>query len=783
MHEIHLTGCASEPLISYLKALGVLRLVATQADEAARGYWRGDGFVLSSSLDREALCRYFLDRYQPTPVVAPWNGGSGFYEGDKTDGIDAISASTDQRLSRYREVIQAIHAFPEMPRAPKNIEDILDVLRARALQLKFGKDQQRTVEQIELVEKDLPLAQELLGPGCLTWGLQELEARIDPLDGAKRRTLRQWYRDVKKARTLFNKEQREGAKGSLLNICRARLSEGSLDWLDAVYALTRPGRPDYAPLLGSGGNEGNLDYTNNFMQHIAALLCSPSEQTASWLENALFGSLARNLTESSIGQYDPGRAGGFNQGQGIETKDFKINRWDFVLGLEGALVLASSVARREGRATSGMASPFTVRVSPVGYASATAGEEAKTKSRAETWMPLWDRPATFGEVRQLFAEGRANVGLRQAVTGIDFARAASSLGVDRGIRAFVRYGFMKRRGDSYVALPIDLVPVRRVPNVELLSELEPVLNQLDYFLRLFKTVPAVLDSARRLVDGALYKASLRGDPTDFQSILTSLGRVQRFLAFRDRSKDPNLERPLGMESLSPRWVSAADDGGAEIRLAAAVAAIQRTGQVGPFRANLLPLDPAASWKWAEGSGQQAWSGNRLEERLAGVLERRMLDAVRLLAPKVPLFSPVRVAPEDATLFIRGGTDDRRIDDLLWGLTLIRWQPFEECPHWPIPVSHLPVERAWALLKLLYIPGTVRGVEVRPEPRAAQLLRAGQVDLACNLARHRLTVSALAPFRADYRPAVDPVRLAAALLIPVKSTNQLENLVLHPRSVA
>ena len=38
--EIVLAGCAPIPLASYLKALGVFRLVAEQKDECARGRWR-----------------------------------------------------------------------------------------------------------------------------------------------------------------------------------------------------------------------------------------------------------------------------------------------------------------------------------------------------------------------------------------------------------------------------------------------------------------------------------------------------------------------------------------------------------------------------------------------------------------------------------------------------------------------------------------------------------------------------------------------------------------------
>src|SRR5260370_42561854 len=65
--------------MGYLKALGVLRLVSEQKDGEARGYWRDGIFVLEATLDPNGLLTFFLQQYSPTPLLAPWNGGSGFY--------------------------------------------------------------------------------------------------------------------------------------------------------------------------------------------------------------------------------------------------------------------------------------------------------------------------------------------------------------------------------------------------------------------------------------------------------------------------------------------------------------------------------------------------------------------------------------------------------------------------------------------------------------------------------------------------------------------------------
>ena len=107
-YEVELRGCAPEPLMAYLKALGIFRLVSEQKDSSARAWWRNDRFYLSSALDRDALVEFFLHEYRPTPIVSPWNGGSGFYARDNQDAIKVISATTGARFRHYRDVISMV---------------------------------------------------------------------------------------------------------------------------------------------------------------------------------------------------------------------------------------------------------------------------------------------------------------------------------------------------------------------------------------------------------------------------------------------------------------------------------------------------------------------------------------------------------------------------------------------------------------------------------------------------------------------------------------------------
>jgi CRISPR-associated protein Csx17 len=106
---IELSGCTPIPLAHYLKALGILRLVSEQVDTDAKGWWKNDTFCLRSMLDREALAEFFLERYEPTPIVGPWGARSGFYakssEQSARVALEKICESKDDRLDTFRTVI------------------------------------------------------------------------------------------------------------------------------------------------------------------------------------------------------------------------------------------------------------------------------------------------------------------------------------------------------------------------------------------------------------------------------------------------------------------------------------------------------------------------------------------------------------------------------------------------------------------------------------------------------------------------------------------------------
>ncbi len=734
MPELVLDGCRPTPLAHYLKALGILRLVAEQKDPSARGCWRRDRFVLCSALSADDLERFFLEEYRPTPIVAPWNGGSGFYPKDNRKAIDVIEASSIARLSDYRETIAVA---------------------------------KRILTELGIADKE----------------------------GGETKAL-------------------------LLEACRAAFPDHSLTWLDATYVLSSEG-PKYPPLLGTGGNDGRLDFTNNFMQRLLWVLDASTGQALPAARGLLRAALTDAPTSelvkgAPIGQFLPSSAGGANVTTGFGA-DSLINPWDFILMLEGAAVFATATVRRTERESLGALSyPFTVRTAGVGYGSAAANDESS--SRAEMWLPLWERPAKASEILTLLSEGRARVGHRTAQNGVDFARAVAGLGVDRGIQAFQRYGFQVRNGLAYFAIPLARFAVRAEPRAGLLQEID---GWLESFRRRAggPTAPASAERALRQVESSIFELCAHGDNLRLQEVLIALGRCEQVLARSTRWTEESFLHPV--PALSPEWLRQVDDGSVELRLAASLASITgkygKDGKTVPLRRQ---LEPVATWRsesglkvrWDFDAGREvAWTPGNTVQALNAVLARRLVLAVSSGAPTYPDRGRYGASLGDVADFIEGRVDDQRLADLLWGCTLLDWTR--------VSSRHLPSRRAeprspmpgalYALLKLCF-PGPSSSTKANPSdaqrvavplvpdmplvplvplapvvplvPRIHRLAAAGHASEASREAIRRLRGSgvslAVTPLEALGELAV---RSAAALLFPLDLRDRalLRQLVARP----
>jgi len=712
-----LAGCTPEPLMNYLKALGLLRLVSEDdehGDPEARGFWRNDVFVLSSKLSRDGLTKFFLNDYRPTPIVGPWAGGSGFFSRDNKKALRALVSSKSDRCMRYCEVIELVQAI---------------------------------LTQAHITDK--PTAAQ---------------------------------------------------KVELLRRFRSELPQEVVQWMDAALILQSDGQA-FAPLLGTGGNDGRLDFSQNFMLRLVTLgiHAAPDTRAARWIDNALFGEPIPELSAAAVGQFAPGRAGGPNATQGMEG-DATDNPWDFVLMIEGALLLGGAAVRRLGvRPDSKAAFPFTVSTSASGFASGSETDAAT--GRGELWLPLWSRPAGLQELRTLFGEGRAEITGRPARNGVDFARAVASLGVDRGIQQFVRLSFLKRSGKAFLATPQGRVPVRLQESVDLLRQLD---RWLDGFRRACadNSAPPRLKTALQNIEEAIFEFCQYGGPTFFQAIVVAMGRAERELALSADKMGKRTASPIG--NLSSDWITAANDNTPEFEIALALAGIyDRDGKIGSLRSNLEHVlvwrgdNGALSAKWADKGRAVVWNSAYLSANLAAVLRRRLMDGERNGCTNLPLAAPNFASLDTVSRFLAGELDEQRIEDLLWGLMLfpqtpgILKRPAEDSDAPPLP-------RAYALLKLLFLPQplAVNGgfVNIRAEPSIVSLLSAGHVGEACRIAMRRLRASGLSPLPhprsggivrdADWQElehlGSDRQRLAAVLLLPLSyaSIDRLRRLVMR-----
>lgn len=753
MAEIVLAGCAPVPLASYLKALGVFRLVTEQKEKGARGCWRDEAFVLDTPLTKEELVRFFLEEYCPSPIISPWNGGSGFYyrEGKSQEKDPA----TGKKLKTGKR---------DEPTAATRVVDTFAATKSN--------------ERFALYKGVISQTRE---------ALHELGLVEAPADDKKRELVMQ---------------------------LRARLPEECLAWLDAAVALAGE-TLGFPPLLGSGGNDGNLDFSSNFMQRFVDVIdpetgMSKAGAQAS-LESALFGSVTTAASKGAIGQFAPGAAGGPNATSGFERGTL-INSWDYVLMLEGARLFAASATRRlEAAADLGALSyPFTVRTTSAAGAGAAVSEEAD--ARGEVWLPLWDCSASVVEILALFSEGRATLGRRPAQDGLDFARAAATLGVNRGVAAFQRFAFLQRSGKAYVAAPMSRVRVQRNPRADLLNDLDrgAWLQSVRRYAR-GSNAPARLRSLALRLDESIFAMTQDASPRAVQRALIAVGEAAAYLVSSPKARDPKEGRQRPPPRLRSDWFQAADDSSAEFRIAAALAGLGRApadSAIGdglttekdevqendsgsaesatpeeqrgraipppPLRAHLAPLDDK-SWdnrfrKWSDNGALAVWGGGALERNLAAVLERRLLFAAQRNLDGGPFDARAPADLASVLAFLAGDTDDGRIAALAQGLA---WADAPNALNSAQGRSDRhPLPLAYALLKPFFAPREHVSTDIRlpVPPGLVARLRAGDVGPAVTLACRRARASDL-PLtfepRAAHVAGVNGPRLLASLLIPIR----------------
>jgi CRISPR-associated protein Csx17 len=676
-----LPGLRPEPLAGYLAGLGLIRILGEQADPGVTAAWTPDGLTVTTELPD--IPRWLAQEYVPTPVVSPWNGGSGF---------GAKDVEPRRRLDIIRD-----HPSPR-----------LENLRAA-----------------------IKVAESVVG-------------------------------DARDAGWIT--ESGVAEKDRVVLEFRNRCPDELLPWIDAAVVLADHST-FFPPILGTGGNDGRLEFSTNFHQQLIVVMGGSEKDAARSVISArdlLAGTQSAPLSDVPIGQFDPGNAGGPGSSR-FGKADYLANPWSYLLVVEGSLLFAASAARRNQHAAGRAAMPFTVSQSPEGSASGAAGEE----SRGEVWAPVWGQEFTLAEIRQLFAEARASWRGRPARRAADFYAATHSLGVARGIGEFVRFGLQRRNGLAFAAVPLDRIVVRERSAVQLAARVE------DWAARAGGDASSAVTEAWRGFSRAHLEFARDGEPMALARMLAALTTLEMAAGRSRRAKEavPVRYAPPAGEFLD----ELAKLGSAELRVAVGIASCATWAAEGrparSMRQILLPVDPGG---WRDAPVVPGFGARPLASVLADVLIWRSRtavaepDAARFRG--VPAFrSGIPVPAADLHALAGGRLDDKALDLLLRACLALNWNKARH--QWDRKQPDVPV----ATLGLLHpLAAGLRQGKGRGEPADepvtalspewAACLAAGQVTKVHRAAAARLrqagwtAVSAL-PAHAG----ADGARIAAALV--------------------
>ncbi|MFD9814926.1 type I-U CRISPR-associated protein Csx17 [Streptomyces sp. NPDC059080] len=434
MKSLVLPGLRAATLGGYLQGLGLLRVLSEQVDAEITLHWSSlDEAVLTTHMDPEEITRWLVEEFVPSPVITPWNAGSGFAANGKSKSaeklLDSVRGASNPRLELLREVV--------------GIAD-------------------------EVVEE----------------GRQ-----------------RGW-----EGKTFWD----DRYKREVIQLCRRVFPDAAQGWLDVAVTLTVDDVA-YNPLVGTGGNFGRQDLSATYLARMFAVIdvrpedasakaaATKARKSSDWARALLLGDEDVAYERDTVGQFDPGRAGGILTSPMEKNDDSGfVNPWAFLLTLEGAMLFAAAPTRRLAAAGGGVSWPFFVYSTPVGYSSA-ADEDGK----GEQWAPLWQRPARAVDVAQLIGEGRIQWRGRTARTGLEFALGLASLGQDTGLSAFRRYVIVNRLGQNPLAVPAGRVTgFRQVAS----QHLQRPYKWIERIQRVEK-LPAAVRQALRTTERTMYKAA------------------------------------------------------------------------------------------------------------------------------------------------------------------------------------------------------------------------------------------------------------------------------------
>jgi CRISPR-associated protein Csx17 len=654
MEPLYLYGCRHDILGHYLKAIGLLRVLALCADEAnrdpdAEGWWDLERacFCLRSPKypTREKLVEFFALHYRPTGVFAAWNKESGCdAAGSEKLGVNS-EWLTANRLSE-----QVVSAADRLKPANRN-----KFTGAEALELYREAATASVREAIDAIVAPF-VKSNSEHPMFLSKGIA----------GRAHMWRTHW-----EYLSVFQKHRAVYLKASANVRSHTGTAKQLLKLKEKVKAAEKP-ITDLLPFESRNGGESS----------------SKGKGTP----------------------FFPDAIKAYNTGSGWVTENYPFNALDYILAIEGGFAMRGSVGRTLAANSKRFAAfPF---VFDAGDELVDDGNEVKGTARA-LWFPLWNRPATFAELSSFISDAQARLPGKDARFSAEFMRALHSQGVDAGFAGWQEFRFKMMISrvpwvttGSYVESAFREDATRLNRALHSLDE-SHFLDQFEIAWKGNKAAARSPHPVRAEINAAMETAIQETTPRNCLDLLTTIFRACRQMAisesFRDTlpGKRAHFLRPLPMEDWNALFTGFDQ---AEFCIARAIASMvglqwQQDGKYSktlPTFGSILPLNLGPTgWFLAtkgERSHQAVWSGTDLCHDLAAVLGRRYMDS--LTDDRPALVSAFGAPLSDVLAFLRGALDDQLIARWTEALSLIGWRLVkvdEQDSEWESPA--LPTEYA------------------------------------------------------------------------------------------
>lgn len=759
-----LPGCTPEPLMSYLKALGVFRLVAEQTDPDARLSWCGGVACLHTKLTQEELATFFLEEYQPTPIMTPWNSASGFAPTKTSNKAPkdkaarkAASTLVASELPRLRPYSEAISNLQGISRGDEDAttwkQDYF--MRCRA---SLPDNVVRWLDTcFSLTNTDLssfPLLGSGGNDGVTDFGSLFMQRLCQVIEVVPTDTNKGWLRS-------------------------AIYSDGHEPMIQDTVGQFNPGG-----IGGANATQGNFEAKSQVNPWDFVLM----------VEGALLfaGSVARRMGSNNVGDYAafPFCVQGIAVGNGSFSEKEARERgkeppnggelwlplWSKEVGILELKHLYSEGRAQFGRRQARNAVEFGLAVNLLGVSKGVD---------------------SFSRMGFLRRNGKAFLATplgRVVVHERPNARLLSDLALLDWLDRF-RNACRENDGKR------DKIPARY----------KTALRNIDRTIFAFSNRSEQGNDAKYLLD-----------------VLRVVGQAERVVATQGLSffKDKQFGwRIQPLQGLNSQWPEQIYDS-AEFRLAASLAGIRpvlkkRKMQVGQLRHYLEPVEGDRFINWTKSqnfkTSSAVWSRQPLDTNLAVVFRRRQMEAFREGIAGIPLYSPIFARLDDVIAFLNNETDDDKLCDLLWGLIGIDWSKVKKNewmkPERPIPtefgIPRLVVQNRFFGRKTVRVSNRrLNQVQTRiiwrlssesepnakPDPHVFHILTSGRGDavtqcvdraarrlksgglLVCGYRNRRQagkSLAVLSPF--------SPERLLASMLFPLSNRDlqRIANSVLYP----